>query len=473
MSRPPVFIRTFERPRLLRALLADLDREGATDVFVLDDASSADMAEPRAYCEERRWRYRRAQKNHGKKRAWQLWNEMFEEAQRLDAKLFVFLDDDMRLCHDFFRLLDEHWSSIESDSAATLMLMVDSREQRTCWTGMHPRRQGTVVRTQWVDGAFAIHRRALHAVGWKIKKIPPGRWGSTPNASTGVGRQLSQRLHRANYGMFRVCDSLVDHVGKRSKMNPAERRSHPLRARRFLGRSGRGKNVDRVEASLASIRKRAGSLRKVVDRLAPQVSVLRVYLNGYRSIPSWLRRDNVVVARSQDHGDRGDAGKFFWSDQADGYQLTCDDDMLYPKNYVERMIDVLERFDRQAVVGVHGVRFVKTLTTYYRSRQVVHFTKGTSEHRCVHLVGTGTLAYHPETIRVTPDDFEAPNMADIWFGLLCQQQRVPVYAIKRSGSWLKPLPASGSIYDRHKRRDTVQTEAVRRCWPWQLYEVKR
>jgi hypothetical protein len=32
----------------------------------------------------------------------------------------------------------------------------------------------------------------------------------------------------------------------------------------------------------------------------------------------------------------------------------------------------------------------------------------------VNILGTGTIAFHTDTIKLSIDDFKLPNMADIW-----------------------------------------------------------
>ncbi|MDP3908840.1 MAG: glycosyltransferase family A protein, partial [Gemmatimonadales bacterium] len=70
----------------------------------------------------------------------------------------------------------------------------------------------------------------------------------------------------------------------------------------------------RVVACMATIPGRVDILPGVVASLVDQVDMLCVYLNGPDDVPECLQRPDVVVVRSQEHGDRGDAGKFWWID---------------------------------------------------------------------------------------------------------------------------------------------------------------
>jgi hypothetical protein len=37
------------------------------------------------------------------------------------------------------------------------------------------------------------------------------------------------------------------------------------------------------------------------------------------------------------------------------YYISADDDLYYPKDYVQSRIDRIEKYDRKVIVGTHGV----------------------------------------------------------------------------------------------------------------------
>ena len=121
-----------------------------------------------------------------------------------------------------------------------------------------------------------------------------------------------------------------------------------------------------IRASLASIPERERSLQQTVASLLPQVDRLGVYLNGYDSVPDFLHDPRIDVARSEETGDRGDAGKFFWSDAGDfDYHLACDDDLLYPPDFAATMVAACDRHGRRALVGLHGALMREKPAGYY------------------------------------------------------------------------------------------------------------
>lgn len=229
---------------------------------------------------------------------------------------------------------------------------------------------------------------------------------------------------------------------------------------------------DPVVVSMATIPRRVRSLKRAVASLLPQCDRLNVYLNGYRRVPDFLRAEKVHVASSSTHGNRGDAGKFWWSDKLGegAYHITVDDDILYPRDYCRTLIAKIEQFGRHAVVGVHGVVIPGTVgAEYYGARRVYPCFSSLPRSRAVHLLGTGTVAYHTSTLAVDPTDFRRANMADVWFGILAKRQRVPMICVRRREGWLIDLgdpDPSKTICATHHRHNSVQAAVLRAENPW-------
>ena len=54
------------------------------------------------------------------------------------------------------------------------------------------------------------------------------RWNHDPNLSSGVGQQISTKLHNKNKSMYHTKTSLVIHGDHESKMNFEERKNKPI-----------------------------------------------------------------------------------------------------------------------------------------------------------------------------------------------------------------------------------------------------
>jgi len=215
-----------------------------------------------------------------------------------------------------------------------------------------------------------------------------------------------------------------------------------------------------IVASLASMGDRSQHLKNTVESLlANPFTRVNIYLHDYSkgSYDHILNDSRVHVIDCTPEEDNGDSDKFHWCEEIDGYHFTCDDDLIYPVNYVETMVDCINRNQRRAVVSAQGYVFNTLPMTNY-------FSKDRSSYSCLravpqdvpcHGLGTGAMAYHTGTIKVTKDIFVIPNMTDIWMTLHCQKQHVPMICCAHQEGWIQyadglPLEdtiAGGAIND--------------------------
>lgn len=234
--------------------------------------------------------------------------------------------------------------------------------------------------------------------------------------------------------------ALQEKVAKFIELNPND----SLMPNRFTPSVTTRKRRSKLKmAGLAAIPSRESALERVVKSLIPQVDRVGVYLNNWEHIPEFLNHPKVVVARSQDHGDLGDAGKFFWVDNHKGYYFSCDDDLVYPSDYVERIIKKIEDYDYKAVIGWHGSVISDSFKDYYDpiDRRVFSYSVGRPFDIDVHILGTGVLGFHTSTLKVHLKDFERPNMADIFFARLGQQQKIRFVVMEHLAKEIETIEA--------------------------------
>jgi FkbM family methyltransferase len=207
-----------------------------------------------------------------------------------------------------------------------------------------------------------------------------------------------------------------------------------------------------VVAGMATVGGNEQALRGAVTSLLPQVDRLYVWLNRADAVPAFLIGHPKIVTMLDPDGTRyGDAGKFWGLQQErDVVYVACDDDILYPPDFVVRMLEHLSDLDGRAVVGVHGALLLQPSHGYYAdgSRSVFHFSQPLVHRHRVHVVGTGTCVFHDAVIRLGMAQFEHPNMADIWLARHLQAIDCPAYVVPRPAGWLQSLEVSRpTIYE--------------------------
>ncbi|WP_082426330.1 glycosyltransferase family A protein [Pseudomonas sp. NBRC 111133] len=231
--------------------------------------------------------------------------------------------------------------------------------------------------------------------------------------------------------------------------------------------------TDSVVVSLCSIPERAELLRQVLASLAPQVDALHIYLDRYDSVPDFVRNchPQVTVYLSKDHPGLRDNGKFlaFSALEEDCYYFTADDDIVYPPDYVASMVRRIEDYERQAVIGVHGVLLPEQAEGYFTSFRKVHmFKKELERDALVNNLGTGTVAFHSGLLRgLDLTHFGTPGMADLHLSVFCKQRDIPMVALARPEDWLQELPSPNtSLYNEFRQADDQQSALIRAHKPW-------
>jgi len=496
-AKPRIYvaITTCERPEDVMLLLQDIKQslgEFEVRVIVYDDASAADYTLAKTFIRDNGWQFINMKHRHGKHGYIKLMSRVFNDALRAAADYYYFIQDDIRLCSEFFGRTTTLWDDIDDPKKATLFLLKDDSRGATGvapWTGVKATPAGRVDRTQWVDGnAFMFGPNIRFAMPHGHIPRPPSSWFFNPTHGSGFGRQVSRGLNDKGFNLYQSRQSYVAHVHRSSIMNPLTRAANPLSAISFVDGTENPKTTikeeDPIIASLASIPGRVNQLQEVVRRLLPQVDRLNVYLNNYGGKPDFLNHPSIVVEMSETcpFGDQGDAGKFYWADDIEGYHIVLDDDVAYPPDLVATLIRWVDQYQRKAVVGCHGVVLTEPFTSYYNNRVVNHFKSEVAHPIPVQCIATNSCCYHTSTIKVSRDDFKHPNMADIWLALLGQHQKVPFVCIPHKAGWLSDLQGynmGDSIYAHSKRKVAsvkntadIQTQTVKESLPWVIHRAQ-
>lgn len=222
---------------------------------------------------------------------------------------------------------------------------------------------------------------------------------------------------------------------------------------------------------------RAGMCPDALESLIGQADQVMLYLNEYRQVPEFaLRRERSNLHYVLDSGGRlRAAAKFHWAHE-DGYHLLCDDDIIYPADYVERLVDAVEGYGRKAVAGVHAANFDPVIHDSHKRRETWNFALALAADMPVHLLGIGTVAFHSDTVR----DFDwaearrYPVSSDNWFAVQARMRGVPLVAVQRAEGWMRSHPNMDFGIHEEKQIEPFarapETELMARHnpWPWPL-----
>ena len=108
------------------------------------------------------------------------------------------------------------------------------------------------------------------------------------------------------------------------------------------------------------------SIYEAINSIAPQVDKLYVYDNSGKSSKFVLIPNNVVICYDPKIGDIGDLGKFYVLQGKKGIHLTVDDDIIYPDDYVQRL---LELYKPNRIVGAQAFFNFPIYNSFYTTNR--------------------------------------------------------------------------------------------------------
>ncbi len=469
-----IAITTYDRQEDLQLLLDDISRETANKnvhIHVYDDCSPMDYSVERSDIKYDITRYSR---NHGKPGYWSIMNDVFRDAETWNFKYFFFLQDDCRLKEGFFELAIQEFNEIEDPQKATLCTFTpQSVYDRTMWSTMKAKDvtygNRKYIKSNYVDCIFMCPKETLKLMEFKIDVVPKTRFANKI-ISSGVGQQLTTRLMRLRKTMYCAWSSLIIAHSNESKMNTEERQKNPLsplireQETPITLSEMLSFRKEPVTVGMASIKSREKTLEKTIRSLLPQVDSIHVYLNDYDYVPTFVQNNpKITFYLGKIYKDRGDTGKYYGLNSVEeGYYFSCDDDLVYPPDYVEKTVEFLKLASNKVIVTYHGVLLKEgKLENYYRNRKQIHYSHFQRTPIQVHLGGTGVMAFHVKSFKPDLTKFKYPNMADVWVGIQAQEKKIPIICAPRQLNWIKSeeIPMSETIYGSKKNHD-VQTRVI-------------
>lgn len=178
----------------------------------------------------------------------------------------------------------------------------------------------------------------------------------------------------------------------------------------------------------------------------------------------------IVYNNSNQDNDYTDNAKFYALTlfKEPVYYFSCDDDILYPGNYVSTMIEAIERTG--TIVTHHGRELLGLNKNYYRGHKGFRCLDENNTEQLIDVAGTGVTAFRTDYFNPT-EIYKATDkrMSDLVFSLEAAKQGKQITILKHTKGWLKDLrvPKGLAIYFM-ERRNTRQNIIAN-----QIYNVKR
>jgi hypothetical protein len=232
-------------------------------------------------------------------------------------------------------------------------------------------------------------------------------------------------------------------------------RIHEARRIRSLPRVG----------SIATIPSRAESFAEVLPRILSQVDRLFVYFDRFpASLPVLEENSKITVFRAEECGNLHSSSRLLPLTflNSPSVFLVFDDDILYPPDYVARLVEGLASRGGRALVGFHATRFKPLSQSYARNRIALNFKQRLRRDTEVDELGTGTCAFLSDVFSVDPRQFPYVDMDDIVLAIEAKWRALPRIALRRKAGWLPrhPKPQLECLWDRVLKDDSRETNLL-------------
>lgn len=221
-----------------------------------------------------------------------------------------------------------------------------------------------------------------------------------------------------------------------------------------------------IHATMATTPERVTYAAKAFRTLLHQTDRRSLYVNGTREdigedLAEVLQDGLGVQVFFTPDGDLADFGKFYPKVREEDVWLTVDDDLIYPADYVRRIVEGLERYPG-AVVSFHGAKLQRPFVSYYRSRKSYPCLQTVEHDERVDVGGTGVMAFPPGMCPYLGEPW--PYMADLVVARWAKRAGVSIVVLKHEHGWLKhqAIDHSQTIFSRFAKHDEFQTWYCRR-----------
>jgi hypothetical protein len=193
--------------------------------------------------------------------------------------------------------------------------------------------------------------------------------------------------------------------------------------------------VPQILAVLATVPGREAALVQCLLSLRPQVTRLHVVCNGMEEPPASVRTfADDWICEPVDRA--GSAAKLAWADRWTGLYLGCDDDFLYPPDYVATMQRWIRRWKGRAIVTCHG-RVLKPEAVSFTDVQSAAAPQQQNRGGWINYPGGCAIAF--DTRLRVPATVPGKNLEEAHLAVWAQQHRVPIWLVPHAAGWLRYL----------------------------------
>ena len=418
-----------------------------------------------------------SKEHRGKEGFWKTWQDIFNYCKEHEYDYYIFLQDDEEPCPDFIEKCIEAYDVAEQPICISpIRTNYSCHEGKSRWGGKTVQWHPGYIDSHYFDCHGIVKRNFFEALDWMVLPIAPT---GDPYKSSDVGKQITKRLQEKGLRMCHVWRTLVAFTTEPtdSTMNELERKRHPMYA-------DWRDNAPCVDVHMASLW-RGGHLIKTLESICkqPETANIFVTLNSYTAeqykqtmdaIKELRKQYGIKITTRRANNEKASNEKLSQLPKSKStYIAFCDDDVIYPTDYLRRMIAGCNA--NNAMVSLHGGKLVEwPVRKYYgQSRQCLSWQRDLEEDTQVDVLGNVFTLFRrewfsTEEMKALYQNATAVSMDDIYLACLASQKGIRRVVLEHHYNTASPLcprhkekaASDNYVYDTYKDNDSAQVAYI-------------
>ena len=215
----------------------------------------------------------------------------------------------------------------------------------------------------------------------------------------------------------------------------------------------------KITANLATMKHRKNTATDAIFSIINQVDKVRVYVDF--DVPhNWIN-DKIEIVYVDNIPYRS-SRKVWNALNEDEYYFVFDDDLIYPPDFVERYLDLLNKYNDKALITIGGKILNENQKSYFGNlKRNFHFSNTIIEPRSVHVALNCGACWNTNKLKIDINNFHYHHQDDIEVSYQAQEQNIPRIIIPHNNSWLKYNKPNGkTLHEEFLGNDKTQTEII-------------
>jgi hypothetical protein len=175
--------------------------------------------------------------------------------------------------------------------------------------------------------------------------------------------------------------------------------------------------------------------------------------------------DDIVIYDNEKNPDLTDNGKFYGLTLFNEpiYYFSCDDDIIYPSDYVNKTIGEIEK--HKSIITYHGRKLKGFGLNYYTGHDSYSAFKTIDKTIELDVCGTGVTAFRTDYFKPCQIlSSEYKKMSDILFSLEATGQGKKIMMIEHVQGWIQEQRTNINIFTEQSKDCKVQTKLCDELW---------